>query len=79
MTIVNEFNVAHIDGSVENDLQYWTSEFDKLCARRIKACLLVNRSHSLRVKIDEPGLEFMAGLVKARLNTVILTDDVYCA
>ncbi|MEM5402054.1 bifunctional aspartate transaminase/aspartate 4-decarboxylase [Paraburkholderia unamae] len=72
-----QLNVVHLNATVENNWQYSKKELDKLRDPKVKAFFLVNPSNPPSVKIDDASLEYIAEIVKARPDLIILTDDVY--
>ncbi|MCG5075670.1 bifunctional aspartate transaminase/aspartate 4-decarboxylase [Paraburkholderia tagetis] len=72
-----QLNVMHLNAGVENNWQYSKKELDKLRDPKVKAFFLVNPSNPPSVKIDDESLEYIAEIVKARPDLIILTDDVY--
>ncbi|CAM2175270.1 Bifunctional aspartate aminotransferase and L-aspartate beta-decarboxylase [Paraburkholderia sacchari] len=72
-----ELNIVNVEADVANGWQYSKKELDKLRDPKVKAFFLVNPSNPPSVKIDEASLEYIAEIVKARPDLIILTDDVY--
>lgn len=72
-----QLNVVHLEASVENDWQYSNAELDKLRDPKVKAFFLVNPSNPPSVKISDASLRYIAEIVEARPDLVLLTDDVY--
>ncbi|KVF24195.1 aspartate 4-decarboxylase [Burkholderia vietnamiensis] len=72
-----QLNVVNLSATVENNWQYSKEELDKLRDPKVKAFFLVNPSNPPSVRISDESLEYIAEIVKARPNLVLLTDDVY--
>ncbi|WP_414444427.1 bifunctional aspartate transaminase/aspartate 4-decarboxylase [Burkholderia sp. 22PA0106] len=72
-----QLNVVHLDASVENNWQYSNAELDKLRDPKVKAFFLVNPSNPPSVKISDESLRYLAEIVEARPDLILLTDDVY--
>ncbi|MBD9374076.1 bifunctional aspartate transaminase/aspartate 4-decarboxylase [Rhizobium sp. ARZ01] len=69
---------VHINADPNQDWQYPDAELDKLLDKAVKVFFLINPSNPPSVKMDERGLERIAGIVKEkRPDLIILTDDVY--
>ncbi|WP_414449987.1 bifunctional aspartate transaminase/aspartate 4-decarboxylase [Burkholderia sp. 22PA0099] len=72
-----QLNVVHLNASVENNWQYSNAELDKLRDPKVKAFFLVNPSNPPSVKISDESLRYIAEIVEARPDLILLTDDVY--
>ncbi|GAB7535188.1 bifunctional aspartate transaminase/aspartate 4-decarboxylase [Burkholderia sp. 3C] len=72
-----QLNVLHLNASVENNWQYSNAELDKLRDPKVKAFFLVNPSNPPSVKISDESLRYLAEIVEARPDLILLTDDVY--
>ena len=67
-----------IDADFELGWQYPDRELDKLLDPEIRALLVVNPGNPTSAKINQAGLNRIAGIVaQHRKDLIILTDDVY--
>ncbi|SOZ14024.1 putative Aminotransferase, Putative aspartate decarboxylase [Cupriavidus taiwanensis] len=66
-----------IDADPDSRWQYSKKELDKLRDPKVKAFFLVNPSNPPSVRMSDESLEYLASIIEARPDLIILTDDVY--
>lgn len=70
-------HTVQIKADPDNGWQFGKSELDKLLNPSVKAFFLVNPSNPPAVQMSAENLEYLAGIVAARPDLLIITDDVY--
>lgn len=76
---LNDYRLVelNIDADPQARWQYSHQELDKLRDPEVKAFFLVNPSNPSSVRMSDESLEYLAAIVAARPDLIILTDDVY--
>jgi len=76
---LNDYRLVElmVDADPDARWQYSKQELDKLRDPKVKAFFLVNPSNPPSVRMSDESLEYLASIVEARPDLIILTDDVY--
>ncbi|MDQ0142134.1 bifunctional aspartate transaminase/aspartate 4-decarboxylase [Cupriavidus necator] len=76
---LNDYQLVElsVDADPDSRWQYSKAQLDKLRDPKVKAFFLVNPSNPPSVRMSDESLEYLAAIVEARPDLIILTDDVY--
>ncbi|NOV25185.1 bifunctional aspartate transaminase/aspartate 4-decarboxylase [Cupriavidus necator] len=76
---LNDYQLVElsVDADPDSRWQYSKAQLDKLRDPKVKAFFLVNPSNPPSVRMSDESLEYLASIVEARPDLIILTDDVY--